>query len=92
DMYKEFAKIAAEEGFNDISALFAGVASIEKDHEERYRKLLNNIKDGTVFAKEEKEVWKCRNCGNVVFEKEAPEECPVCKHPKAYYELLAKNY
>lgn len=92
DMYKEFAKIAAEEGFNDISALFAGVANIEKDHEERYRKLLSNIKDGTVFTKEEKEVWKCRNCGNVVFEKEAPEECPVCKHPKAYYELLAKNY
>ncbi len=92
DMYAGFAKIAAEEGFDDIAKLFAGVAAIEKDHEERYRKLLANIKDGSVFAKAEKSIWKCRNCGNVVFGTEAPDECPVCAHPKAYYELLAKNY
>ncbi len=92
DMYAKFAKTAAEEGFTDIAALFAGVADIEKDHEERYRKLLSNIKDGSVFVKDKKTVWKCRNCGNVVSEVEAPEECPVCAHPKAYYELLVKNY
>ena len=92
DMYAKFAKTAAEEGFTDIAALFAGVADIEKDHEERYRKLLSNIKDGSVFVKDKKTVWKCRNCGHIHIGKKAPDLCPVCAHPKAHFELKAENY
>lgn len=92
NMYAEFAKTAKKEGFDDISALFLGVAAIEKEHEERYRKLLKNINDGTVFAKSEKIAWKCRNCGNIEYAMEAPVECKVCAHPKAYYEMEIKNY
>lgn len=92
NMYAGFAKTAKEEGFEDIAKLFLGVAAIEKDHEERYRKLLKNIEDGSVFAKKDKIAWKCRNCGNVIVDTVAPEECPVCAHPKAHYEVEMKNY
>lgn len=92
NMYDGFAKIAREEGFEEIALRFEGVAQIEKRHEERYRALLANVKEGKVFAKEEKKVWICRNCGHIHFGDEAPEVCPVCSHPKAYFELLATNY
>ncbi len=92
NMYAGFAKTAKEEGFDDIAKLFLGVAAIEKDHEERYRKLLSNIKDGSVFVKEDTIAWKCRNCGNVISDKKAPVECPVCAHPMAHYEMEMKNY
>lgn len=92
NMYAEFAKTAKLEGFDDIAALFLGVAAIEKHHEERYRKLLQNINDGSVFAKAEKIAWKCRNCGNIEFELEAPLECKVCAHPQAHYEMEIENY
>ena len=91
-MYEEFAKTAKEEGFDHISFLFTEVAKIEKEHEERYRNLLKNIEENTVFNKEEKKVWICRNCGYVHFGENAPEVCPVCSHPKAYFELKASNY
>ena len=91
-MYENFAKEAKEEGFDHIAFLFTEVAKIEKEHEERYRNLLKNIEDGTVFKKETKKVWICRNCGHVHFGDEAPEVCPVCNHPKAYFELKAENY
>ncbi len=92
DMYAGFAKEAREEGFDDIAALFEGVAKIEKEHEERYLKLLANIKDGVVFSKDGDAIWKCRNCGHIVVGKKAPELCPVCAHPKAYFEIKAENY
>lgn len=92
DMYKEMAKVAREEGFTKIAAEFEGVAKIEKEHEERYRKLLDNVKGGKVFISEDVVVWKCRNCGHIHVGKFAPEICPVCKHPKAYFELREKNY
>jgi len=92
DMYARFAKEAEEEGFSDIAKLFLGVAKIEKAHEERYRKLLKNIEDGTVFKKQEKTVWICRNCGHIEDSIEAPEKCPVCNHPQAYFELKLINY
>ncbi|MCR5332495.1 MAG: rubrerythrin family protein [Bacilli bacterium] len=92
DMYKEFAKVAREEGFDQIAFEFEAVGKIEKEHEERYLKLLESVKEGKVFIAEDVVVWKCRNCGHIHVGKFAPEMCPVCKHPKAYFELRAKNY
>ena len=92
EMYAEFAKQAREEGFDYIANLFEGVAKVEKEHEERYRKLLENVKDGKVFIKEDVVIWKCRNCGHIHVGKEAPEVCPVCAHPKAYFEIKSENY
>ncbi len=92
NMYKEFAEVAREEGFDDIAALFDGVNQIEKEHEERYLKLLKNIEDDMVFVSEEETIWVCRNCGHVYRSKEALEVCPVCKHGKAYQERRATNY
>ena len=92
DMYDRFAKEAREEGFVEIAVLFEGVAKIEKEHEERYRKLLANVEDGIVFSRDGDKIWKCRNCGHIHIGKEAPEICPVCKHPKAYFEIKAENY
>ena len=92
EMYARMEKEAKEEGFDDIARLFAGVAKIEKEHEERYLALLKNIEDGTVFKKNEKTVWICRNCGHIVDSTVAPEKCPVCDHPKAYFQLRVINY
>ncbi|MBO7762978.1 MAG: rubrerythrin family protein [Clostridia bacterium] len=92
DMYDRMAKEAAEEGFNEIAALFAGVAKIEKEHEERYRKLLANIEGGLVFSRDEDMIWQCSNCGHIVIGKKAPELCPVCKHPRDYFQIKATNY
>jgi len=92
DMYAEFAKTAREEGFTRIALLFEGVAKIEKEHEERYRKLLENVNNEMVFSKEGEKVWICRNCGHVHVGKEAPKACPVCAHPQAYFEVKADNY
>lgn len=92
EMYAEFAKIADEEGFTEIARLFRGVAVIEKQHEERYRKLLANIKEGIVFAREEDTVWECANCGHQHVGANAPEICPVCAHPKAYFKIKETNY
>ena len=92
DMYAGFAKTAREEGFNKIAFLFEGVAKIEKEHEERYRKLLANVKDGLVFSRDNDQIWKCANCGHILIGKKAPELCPVCSHPKAYFEIRAENY
>ena len=92
EMYAEFAKTAHEEGFEAIAKQMEGVAAIEKQHEERYRALLKNIEDGVVFKKDNVRVWKCRNCGHIHVGESAPEVCPVCAHPQAYFELQAKNY
>ncbi|MCL2116453.1 MAG: rubrerythrin family protein [Methanobrevibacter sp.] len=92
EMYAQFAKEAKEEGFDKIAYLFEGVAQVEKEHEERYRKLLANVKNNEVFKKEATSTWKCRNCGHIVEKESAPEVCPVCSHPKAYFEVRAKNY
>ena len=92
DMYDGFAKTAKEEGFTKIAYLFEEVAKIEKEHEERYLKLLENVKDGKVFEAGEVKIWKCRNCGHIVVGTSAPEVCPVCAHPKAYFEIKAENY
>ncbi len=92
EMYATFAKEAKEEGFDQIAALFNMVANIEKEHDERYQKLLANINDGKVFKREEKVVWICRNCGHVYVGEKAPEMCPVCAHPQKYFELKADNY
>ena len=92
DMYEEFAKTAREEGFDHIAYLFEGVAKIEKEHEERYRKLLSNVKEELVFSKDGDKIWKCRNCGHIVIGKEAPDVCPICAHPKSYFEIKAENY
>lgn len=92
EMYAEFAKIAKEEGFDRIAYLFEAVGKIEKEHEERYRKLLENVEGGLVFSKDGDMVWICRNCGHIHIGKNAPEVCPVCAHPKAYFELRAQNY
>jgi len=91
-MYARMAQEAREEGFNELAALFEGVAKVEKEHEERYLKLLENIKQNEVFSKKETTVWKCRNCGHIHVGNEAPERCPVCAHPQAYFEVAAKNY
>lgn len=92
DMYAEFAKTAKEEGFAQIAFLFEKVGAIEKTHEERYRKLLANIEGDAVFSKEGDTIWECSNCGHIVIGKKAPELCPVCKHPKAYFQVRAENY
>ena len=92
DMYDTFAKEAKEEGFDHIAFLFEEVGKIEKEHEERYRKLLDNVKAEKVFNKEVPTMWICRNCGHIHFGEKAPEECPVCAHPKAYFEERATNY
>ena len=92
DMYANFAREAKEEGFAKIAFLFEQVANIEKTHEERYLKLLNNIEDGIVFERKEKAVWICRNCGHIVDMEAAPQSCPVCAHPQSYFELRAVNY
>lgn len=92
DMYAGFAKTAREEGFEEIAAKFEMVGAIEKHHEERYRKLLKNIEDKIVFSREGDAVWQCANCGHIVVGKAAPEVCPVCAHPKSYFQLLAENY
>ena len=91
-MYKRMAEEAREEGFTDIARLFDSIGAIEKEHEKRYRKLLKNLEDGTVFARKEKSFWICRNCGYIVDSEKAPEICPVCNHPKAYFELQMINY
>jgi rubrerythrin len=92
EMYKRMAAEAREEGFNDIALLFEAVGNIEKEHEERYLKLLKNIEDGVVFAKKHKSVWICRNCGHIADNVSAPQQCPVCVHPQAFFELRAVNY
>ena len=92
DMYYEFAKVAREEGFEDIAKLFDGVAAIEKEHEERYRKLLANVKGDLVFSKDGDAVWQCSNCGHIVVGKKAPDVCPICAHPQAYFQVRAENY
>ena len=92
DMYDGFAKVAEEEGFTAIAAKFRMVAAIEKEHEERYKKLLKNIDDELVFSKDEDCIWVCRNCGHVVIGKKAPVVCPVCAHPQSYFEIKAENY
>ena len=92
DMYERMAKEAREEGFDHIAFLFDGVAKIDKEHEERYKKLLENVKDGKVFEAGEIKIWKCRNCGHIVVGTKAPEICPICAHPKAYFEIKAENY
>ena len=92
DMYATFAKEAKEEGFTEIAALFEGVAKIEKEHEERYLKLLANVEGDLVFSREGDCIWQCSNCGHIVVGKKAPELCPICKHPKAYFEIKAENY
>ena len=91
-MYADFAKVAREEGFTEIAALFEAVAQIEKEHEERYLKLAQNIQDGTVFERPEIVIWKCANCGHIHVGTKAPDVCPVCAHPKAYFQLKAENY
>jgi len=92
DMYKRMASEAREEGFDDIARLFDSVGAFEKEHEERYLKLLANIENGSVFTKKEKNVWICRNCGFIVDNVSAPEKCPVCNHAQSYFELRAVNY
>jgi len=92
EMYKRMAAEAREEGFDEVAVLFESVGAIEKEHEERYLKLLKNIEDGSVFAKKEKSVWICRNCGHIEDSENAPTACPVCAHPQAYFELRVINY
>ena len=92
DMYEGFAKTAEEEGFPALAAKFRGVAAIEKAHEERYRALLKNVETAAVFAKSTVKVWECRNCGHIVVGEAAPEVCPVCNHPQAYFEVHAENF
>ena len=92
DMYDRMAKEAEEEGFTELAAKFRGVAAIEKTHEERYRALLNNVETKQVFEKSGVQVWECRNCGHIVVGVAAPEVCPVCNHPQAYFEVRKENY
>ena len=92
DMYDRFAKDAEEEGFTALAAQFRMVAAIEKTHEERYRRLLNNVEVQAVFEKSEETIWECRNCGHLIMGKKAPELCPVCKHPRSYFEVRKENY
>lgn len=92
DMYAEFAKEAREEGFEDIARSFEGVAAIEKEHEERYRKLLANIEGDLVFSKDGDVIWQCLNCGHICVGKKAPEVCPVCAHPQSYFQVKPENY
>ena len=92
DMYEGFAKTAEEEGFTELAAKFRAVALIEKHHEERYRKLLQNVETNKVFEKSEVKIWECRNCGHIVIGTKAPEVCPVCAHPQSYFEISSENY
>lgn len=92
DMYATFAEEAREEGFEDIAKLFEGVAAIEKEHEERYRKLLANIEGDLVFSKDGDVIWQCANCGHIHVGQKAPEVCPVCAHPQSYFQVKAENY
>ncbi len=92
DMYAGFAKVAREEGFEEIAALFEGVAAIEKEHEERYRKLISNIEGDAVFSKDGDVIWQCLNCGHICVGKKAPEVCPVCSHPQSYFQVKPDNY
>ena len=92
NMYEEFARVALEEGFNSIAYKFEAVGKIEKEHEERFKKLLSNLKEDLVFKDGEETIWICRNCGHIHVGKNAPEVCPVCNHPKAYFERKADNY
>ena len=92
DMYAGFAKTAREEGFDQIADLFEGVAKIEKEHEERYLKLVKNIEEGIVFSRDGDTIWQCGNCGHIVIGKKAPEVCPVCAHPQSYFRIKAENY
>lgn len=92
DMYDRMAQDAEEEGFHELAAQFRGVAAIEKTHEERYRKLLNNVETAQVFEKSGVTIWECRNCGHLVVGTKAPEVCPVCKHPQAYFEVRKENW
>ena len=92
DMYKDFAKTAREEGFYDIARLFDGVAAIEAEHEKRYLALLDNVKGGVVFSRDGDVIWQCSNCGHICIGKQAPEVCPVCSHPKSYFQIKAENY
>ena len=92
DMYDRMAKEAKEEGFDRIAYLFEAVGRIEKEHEERYLKLLENVEGGLVFSKDGETIWKCRNCGHIHIGKQAPEICPVCEHPKSFFEVKAENY
>ena len=92
DMYDEFAKTAKEEGFDRLAFLFEAVGKIEKEHEERYRKLLENVEEGKVFEAGSVKIWKCRNCGHIVVGTSAPEVCPVCNHPRSFFEIKAENY
>ena len=92
DMYAGFAKTAREEGFDHIADLFEGVAKIEKEHEERYLKLVKNLEEGLVFSRDGDVIWQCANCGHIHVGKIAPEICPVCAHPQAYFQIKAENY
>ena len=92
EMYATFAKEAREEGFTEIAAMFEGVAKIEKEHEERYLKLLENVEKGLVFSKDGDTIWVCTNCGHIHIGKTAPQVCPVCAHPQGYFEVKAENY
>ena len=92
DMYDRMAKEAREEGFTEIAARFEMVGKIEKEHEERYRKLLKNVKEGLVFSKDGDTIWQCSNCGHIVVGKKAPQMCPVCSHPQSYFEVRKENY
>jgi rubrerythrin len=92
DMYARMAREAREEGFEEIALKFEMVGAIEKEHEERYRKLLKNIEDKKVFSKDGDAIWQCSNCGHIVIGKQAPEVCPVCDHPQAYFQVKAENY
>ena len=92
DMYDEMARVAKEEGFLGIAAKFRGVGAVEKHHEERYRKLLKNIEDAVVFARDDSCIWQCRNCGHIVVGMKAPEVCPVCNHPQSFFQIEAQNY
>ncbi len=92
NMYPEFAKVAKEEGFDRIAYLFEAVGKIEEEHEERYKALLANIDGDLVFSKDGDRIWKCRNCGHICIGKSAPEVCPVCNHPKSFFEIKAENY
>ena len=92
DMYATFAKEAREEGCDEMATLFEGVAAIEKEHEERYKKLLENVEKGLVFSKDGDTIWQCSNCGHICIGKQAPEVCPVCAHPQSYFQVKAENY
>lgn len=92
DMYDRMAKEAKEEGFDHIAFLFESVGKIEKEHEARYKKLIENVEGGLVFSRDGDRIWKCRNCGHIVIGKSAPEICPVCSHPRSFFEIKAENY